>query len=395
MTSEAKTQSRQLPLTGLRLAPSQVWGNIRLVPVLRDAPPGDLRLSQRKYAEHLGVVSVEGALMEPGLKYLSYIPHGLVVEWDDRGAEVIPRTSLEKAADVRKDGKVVKGKVATARVLHRMARREDKNRLRLLPLHMAMEGFLAMHFGGPDVAWSEYSREALSRGLDPRIEWSVPGWTSVAFDEALRIFELHERQVGVLIFHADMLLSCFIVSHPEDYRELHRSLLEDFYGDLLIQYGFLGDVPPLGLAVDERKVGSVRELRAAIGRMREDWASFMGFMAGGLIDTEVTFTPVYEAGPFRLQRFVTSLQPSEENHLGETILRAADGTVEYLKTYRLSAAQTRRAYLLKQLALAEWNLTRTAELLRTSREDLILRMRNAGFGYLLQESVLRAHSRKR
>ena len=30
---------------------------------------------------------------------------------------------------------------------------------------VALEGYLALHFGGPSVAWSEYSREALRRGL--------------------------------------------------------------------------------------------------------------------------------------------------------------------------------------------------------------------------------------
>ncbi len=375
---------RRLPLTGLRLAPSQVWGSIRLVPVLRDEAPGDLRITRRAYPGDLGVVAIEGEPMAPGLKYLSYIPHGLVVEWDDRGAAVTPRTRLQKP-----EGKQLKHGPSTVRVLHRMVRREDKNRLRLLPLHLAMESFLALHFGGPEIAWSEYSHTALSQGLNPRSEWSVPGWASVALDEALRIFELHERQVGVLIFQADMLLSCFIVSHPDDYRALHRSLLDDFYGDLLMQYGFLGDVSPLGLNVDERQVGSMRDLRAAIGRMREDWASFMGFMAEGLVGAEVFLEPRYEAGPFRLQQFTTSLVPSEENHVGEAILRG-DGTVEYLKTYRLSAAQTRRAYLLKQLAIGGWNLSHTAAQLGTSYEELILRLSKAGFGYLLKEHVLKS-----
>ncbi|AFE07164.1 hypothetical protein COCOR_06844 [Corallococcus coralloides DSM 2259] len=99
--------------------------------------------------------------------------------------------------------------------------------------------------------------------------------------------------------------------------------------------------------------------------------------------------PVYEAGPFHLQRFITGLSPSEENHMGEAILRG-DGTVEYLKTYRLSAAQTRRAYLLKQLAQGGWSLERTAEHLKTTQDELIVRLRNAGFGYQLKEHVLKA-----
>ncbi|QRN93707.1 hypothetical protein JRI60_31610 [Archangium violaceum] len=378
-----REKTRRLLPTGLRLAPSQVWGNIRLVPVLRDEVRGDLRFARRTYDDALAVVSLKGGLMEPGLKYVSYVPHGLVMSWDNKQAEVVAGTRLQKP-----DGKVLKAGPFTVRVMHRMARREDKNRLRLLPLHLAMEGFLAMHFGGPEVAWTEYSQEALSHGLDPRSEWSVPGWASAAFDEALRVFEIHEQQVGVLIFKADMLLSACIVSHPEDYRALHRALLEDFYGELLLQYGFLANAADLWLSIDDQRVASMADLRDAVGRMRRDWADFQGFMAGGLFGAEVTTSTVYEAGPFHLERFVTSLVPSEENHIGEVIVRA-DGTLEYLKTYRLSAAQTRRAYLLKQLAGAGWNLERAAAGLKTTREDLVVRLHNAGFGYLLKESVLR------
>lgn len=384
----AREMMRRLLPTGLRLAPSQVWGSIRLVPVLRDEVRGDLRFARRTYDDDLAVVSLKGGLMEPGLKYISYVPHGLVMSWDNKQAEVVAGTRLHKP-----EGKALKAGPFTVRVMHRMARREDKNRLRLLPLHLAMEGFLAMHFGGPEVAWTEYSQEAISEGLDPRSEWSVPGWASAAFEEALRVFEIHEQQVGVLIFNADMLLSACIVSHPEDYRALHRALLEDFYGELLLQYGFLANAADLWLSIDDRQVSSMADLRDAVGRMRRDWADFQGFMAGGLFGTEVMTSTVYEAGPFHLERFVTSLVPSEENHLGELIVRG-DGTLEYLKTYRLSAAQTRRAYLLKQLAGADWNLERAAANLKTTRQDLVVRLHNAGFGYLLKESVLREALRR-
>ncbi|WNG37223.1 hypothetical protein F0U61_28775 [Archangium violaceum] len=386
----ARTETKHLLPTGLRLAPAQAWGSIRLVPVLRDEVRGDLRFARRTYDDDLTVVALKGGLMEPGLKYVSYVPHGLVMAWDDRSRSAAAAfgTQLHKP-----EGKALKAGPFTVRLMHRMVHREEKNRLRLLPLHLAMEGFLALHFGGPEVAWSEYSQEALSRGLSPRGEWSVEGWASTAFDEALRLFEIHEQQVGVLIFHADLLLSAFIVSHPEDYRALHRALVEDFYGDLLLQYGFLGDVPPLGLSIDERRVSSVGDLRAAVEQMRKDWASFQGFMAGGLFGVDVSASTVYEAGPFQLQRFVTGLVPTEENHIGEVIVRG-DGTLEYLKTYRLSAAQTRRAYLLKQLAHAEWNLERTAGNLKTTRDDLVARLSNAGFGYLLKESVLEAALRR-
>lgn len=379
---------QKLEPAGLRLAPSQVWGGLRLVPVLRDSVREDLRFARRTYDDALTVVTLEGELKAPGLKYCSYIPHGLVMSWGNRQAEAVHGTQLQAP-----DGKRVKVGPLTVRLLHRMVHREDRNQLRMLPLHLAMEGFLAMHFGGPDIAWTEYSREALSRGLNPRMESSVPGWANAALDGALRTFELHEKQVGLLLFNADVLLSACVVSHPDDYRALHRTLLEDFYGELLLQYGFIGDVPELGLDLDASRISSLEGLRAAVSRMRTDWADFHAFMAGGLFGAPVTSERIYDAGPFLLQRFHTSLKPSEENHLGEAIIRD-DGTLEYLKTYRLSSAQTRRAYLLQQLALSGWKLEGAAERFNTTRDDLVLRLRNAGFGYLLKEHVLEEATRR-
>ncbi|MBN1203545.1 MAG: hypothetical protein JXB05_01295 [Myxococcaceae bacterium] len=368
---------------GLRLAPSQVFGNFRLVPILRDTVRGDLRFTRRVYQDDLSIVSLGGGLMDSGLKYISYIPHGLVMSWGNQQAEAIPETKLFKS-----EGKAMQLGPVGLRVMHRMVRREERNRLRMLPLHLAMEGFLALHFNAPEIAWSEYSREALSSGLSPRMEQSVPGWASAAFSEALRMFELHEQQVGVLIFRAELLLSACILSHPEDYRAMHRALLEDFYGELLLQYGFLEEVAPLGSSMEPHRVASLADLRGEVERLRREWADFLqDAMVGGLLGTEVTAAPVYEAGEFQLERFVTRLVPSEENHLGELITRE-DGELEYLRTYRLSAAQTRRAYLLKQLAAAGWDLDSAAKNLRTSRDELIVRMKNAGFGYLLKEHVL-------
>jgi hypothetical protein len=375
---------KQLGLEGLRVAPSQVYGNFRLVPVLRDMVRGDLRFTPRKYQDDLTVVSLSGELMEPGIKYFSYIPHGLVMSWDKQQVEAVVETRL-----VKPEGKQLKVGPYSLRVMHRMVRREDRQQLRLLPLHLAMEGFLALHFAGPEIAWHEYSQEALSRGLSPRIEQSVPGWANAAFAEALRVFEIHEQQVGVLIYRADMLVSAFIVAHPDDYRALHRPMLEDFYGELLLQYGFLEKVEPLGGSIDARRVSSLKDLRAEVARLRQDWADFLqDTMGGGLLRTNVSSTPVYEAGHFTLERFVTSLEPSAENHIGEMILREEDGTIEYLKTYRLSAAQTRRAYLLKQLSAAGWNLDDAARNLRTTKPELIVRINNAGFGHLLKPEVL-------
>jgi hypothetical protein len=96
---------------------------------------------------------------------------------------------------------------------------------------------------------------------------------------------------------------------------------------------------------------------------------------------------LYTAGPFSLQRFITDLHLKDENHIGEAIVRD-NGELEYLKTYRLSAAQTRRVYLLSQLAACGWQLDRAAERLGNTREDFVLRLEKAGFGYLLNNQLL-------
>jgi hypothetical protein len=146
--------------------------------------------------------------------------------------------------------------------------------------------------------------------------------------------------------------------------------------------------------LDEHDVHSIADLRVALGRMRGEWAEFQAFMAEGIFDRPLQTERVYRAGPFQLQRFVTDLVPSRDNHIGEAIVNA-NGTLEYLKTYRLSAAQTRRAYLLEQLAKHKWSLPSTAAALRQSADALVLRLEKAGFGYLLKDHVLRQAQRRR
>jgi hypothetical protein len=374
MKTKGYPNTVRLDLAGLDAAPPQVLGNVRLVPLLRREVRSDLRLARRRYDEPLGVVEVD-----PRHVYCSFVPHGLVVAWGERGADACLGAALG-----RRDGQPL-GRFV--HVHHRMAKRESERALRLLPLHLAMEGFLALCFAGPEIAWPEYSRRALRSGLSPRVERSVSGAGLPGLADALRVFEIHERQAGVLIFVADALASAFVVPHPDDYRALHRSLLDDFYAEILLHYGyFYPELAPARAAVDAARVGSLADLAAGVDRMREDWAGFAALLAAGVQGREARAEDLYQLGPFRLERFVTDLRLHEENHLGERILRA-DGTVEYLKTYRLSDAQTRRAHLLSQLHAHGWMLEETAEALHTSVPDLVRRVESAGFGYLLKPDV--------
>jgi hypothetical protein len=127
--------------------------------------------------------------------------------------------------------------------------------------------------------------------------------------------------------------------------------------------------------------------------MCADWAAFQSLMADNLLSRALTVRGLYSAGPFTLQRFITDLHPAEENHIGEAIIRD-NGDVEYLKTFRLSAAQTRRAYLLSRLAARQWDIEATAADLGCSHDEPVHRLERAGFGYILNEQV-RLQARKK
>lgn len=376
------SERAHLVLAGLRPASAQAFGAVRLVPLLREQVRADLRLGARA-VEAPTLVGLRGEAHAPQLVYYSYVPHAFVLRWTSEGSPVAARgASLE-------DPRRPPNKRNCVELMHRMRKREAPDALRILPLHLALEGYLSLHFGGPDVAWREYSREALRSGLSPRIEQAASGAMIAGLDDALRTFEVHEGQTGCLVFVADALAAVFVVPHPDDYRALHRSLIHDFFGDLIYQYALCyAEVQEHVVRVDAAAVTDLAGLRAAIARGRADWREFTAAMASGVLAAPMRWEEVYRAGPFRLRRFLSSLHPDEENHIGEAIVRDS-GELEYCKTFRLSAAQARRAYLLERLAAADWDLRAAAAALACSRDDLLVRLRNAGFGYLLKEHVLK------
>lgn len=389
----AATVATPLALTGLTAASPQEWGSIRLIPLLRTQVREDLRLFRQRYPAATTVVTLTGTREEPELVYMGFVPHGLVMSWSDDGSPVAAFGSQLVTAQELEAARTRKSRRDTLfgiRLEHRMIKREGENRLRFLPLHLALEGFLAFCFGGPDIAWAEYSRRVLRHGLDPRSELVSGGRAVHKLEEALRVFEIHENQCGLLLCVADALAAAFMVPHPEDYRLLHRALIEDVYGELIVQYSrFCDDVPSLRVDLGEELPAELGALRSAIAAARDRNQELAELIASGLAGRTVRAETLYRAGPFRLERFMTPPALDAENHIGERIVRE-DGELQYLKTFRLSAAQGKRAYLLETLSRNSWRLDESAAELRNTTPQLVERLEQAGLGYLLADRVISA-----
>jgi hypothetical protein len=366
-----------ISLEDLELAPSQTWGAVRLVPLIRHNFREDLRLTKRNYNS---VVSVE---VDRRTNYYSYVPHGLVLNWSDDGT---PVAALGGKLSQKSDDFV------GVKTLRRMVQREDKNSLRFLPSEMAMEAFLAMYFNGPNIAWQDYSRQTFSDGLSLRVEYSIRGNSIADLSEALRVFEIHEDQVGVLLFVGDILATAFVVPHPADYRALHETLLMDAYGETFYYYGLYGQTQELKLEIVDKDINSLSDLRVAFDRMCHDWGEYQTVMAADLLQRSIESHQIYQAGTFSLQHFITDLDKNLTNYIGESIVDER-GHLQYLKIYGLSASQTRRAYLLQQLNRAQWHLEKAATALNTTLPDLIYRIEKANLGYIINNEV-RERARK-
>ncbi|NVI92646.1 hypothetical protein [Actinomadura sp. BRA 177] len=366
-------------LDGLRTGPAQVWGSVRLVPLIRDEPVPHLRLHRKVYQEPVSIVDVGDAY------YVSFVPHAFVAAWSD--GDQMPAASYGTRL-LERDAEEALPRMAV-RTVRRMARKAGKDRLRFLPLHLAVEGYLALHFGGPEIVWEEWARKAVAQGLSPRCEEAYLGLQVRGLEDALRIFEIHPGQCGVMVYVADALASAFAVPHPDDYRALHATLVEDLFGELIYTYGLLGaPAGDLSARIDDTEVRSLEDLRTAAEIQQEEWASFHdGVMAGQLFDEDGSRQVVQHLHGFELTRFLPSFALDGENHIGEAITDA-EGRVAYLKSFRLSDAQVRRGYLLRRLAEHDWRLSATAAALGADEAALVLRLERAGFGYLLRQDVL-------
>src|SRR5690606_25988287 len=306
-------------LDGLETRPAQVWGGVRLVPLVRDEPVPGLRLHRKVYEDPVPFVDVGD-----GTVYTSYIPHAFVATWSehDQGPAASYGTRL-----LERDAGAAPPRMPV-RAARRMARKAGRNRLRFLPLHMALEGYLALHFGGPEIAWEEWARRAVAKGLSPRCEEAYLGLEVRGLEEALRVFEIHPGQCGVMVYVADALASAFVTPHPDDYRALHPTLIEDLFGELVYVYGLLrSPAGDLSAGIDGAGIRSLADLREAARRRQAEWAAFHDdVMAAQLFDEEGSSEVEQYLNGFELSRYLPSFGLRRENHIGE-VITGRDGRI--------------------------------------------------------------------
>ena len=376
----------ELKLDGLELAPSQCWKSIRVVPLLRSRPLTGLRLS----AEINPNATVSVTTDKPG-EVVRLIPQGMSIA-SETGGEVraafgtrLVEHMFTERAPKRHGAWVQIDRVET----------HTRGQVGFLPLFLAMEGFMGWLYDVPDIAFEVYSRMVLRRRLSPRWETLVPGRALHDLDDALNIFEICEGQCGVLLFIGDALASAFVLPHPEDYRLLHRSLLSDFYGAMLWQYGRVRSaLPQMSVRLDDSKVEALADLRAALSGARSDWAAFDRDLARSMIARPLLSQEVQKVRGLSLQRFTTALRKHEPNHVGEAVVTDS-GALAYLKTFRLSRAQLQRARWLRDLSRERFNLELIANARGLTREVLISRLDDLGLSYLVSEDVLKVARAKR
>jgi hypothetical protein len=393
-TKKDKTSPRSTTpfrLDGLRPAPAQVWGRVRLIPLIADGAFDDsLRLGLRRYDDALWTQ----AHTDDDLYYGStFVPHAMIVDWTDDGAPVASWSTQLIAASEERAAKQHKiGSRCVVRELNRMIQREQRGRLRFLPMHLALEGLMSEHFGGPDTAWSEWSRDALRHGLSPRVEQMLMGRYVPDLDDALRLFELHQGQRGVVVLVGDTLASALVVPTPMDYRAMHQALIQDFYAEIFLYYNLIDPVVQQGISLGDEPVRSLEELRARLDVASASYAAIELSLAGELTEASLERRVRYKLGDrYRLESFMTEPDaPNAEvrSHAGEVIFDSR-GRIQYLKTMRLSREQVRRASLLKLLSRAGWRLEEAAVLFGFPLDQFIRHLDRAGLGHLLAPRLRR------
>ncbi|THV28736.1 ARPP-2 domain-containing protein [Glycomyces paridis] len=362
----------RLTLDGLTALPSQVWGGIRLVPLARDEPIESLRL-------HRSGFDADGP-NGPYSARCCYAPHGLVAEWTRDGTAVPALgTALQMAART-----VRKSRKPPTKLDHR-------TRTRFIPHQTSLEAFLPLPFNAPVDAWNLWAAFASKEKGAPREDLTAVGGHRVTgLADALRVFEIHPDQCGVLVYAADTLAGALVTPHPDDYRAMHPTLVQDKYGELIARYAHLHPhAPDLSGRLDAAAVDTVADLRAQIRAAKEAWATFHeDVMAAGLLDLDYRISDAYRMQEFTLQRFRPKSLQRGEAHVGESIMDD-EGRLAFLHSFRLSETQLRRGRLLEALAEQRWDPEAAGAALGISVHALGERLRTAGYESVLNMAAFR------
>jgi hypothetical protein len=359
-----------LTFAGLETRPGQVWGGVRLVPLVREAPVDGLRMHP-------------GALPETDLPRDGcwYVPHGLTAEWTGDGSAVPAfGTALRMPTSTVDGSRRPKAKPRFG---------ERRTRIRFIPRRGALETYLPLAFKAPVIAWPEWSSRAFRQSMLPQPDRTHYGHLIDGLADALRIFEIHPGQCGVLVYVADALAGVLITPHPDDYRALHPTLVEDSYGELIWRYAMPHtSVQDFETRIDASKVASVADLRAQAAAVQRQWTEFHNDnLAAGLLDPEYHFTETYEMAGFRLVRYRPSFEPGRETHVGEAILDP-DGRPAFLQSFRLAETQIRRGRLLESLAANDWRLEETATALTITVPALVALLHNSDLDWMLRRDII-------
>lgn len=372
-----------IALAGLALRGAQVWGAVRLVPLVRTRPVTKLRLARVDRGDALTVTTVDVHTAHPARAehFVSVVPHAFVLAWgDDADAEVsLGARFARDEVSSRPDRRV--------RAQLRMARRASERAIRFVPQQLAIEGLLALYFGGPTLASHDWSERVLREGMDPRAERALSGRALPQLADALRVFERLDGQCGMLLFYQDTLLGAFVAPTADDYAALHDALLLDLFPAELLAYAH-HNAPRFDAHIDPAAVRSLDDLRAALDAEETRWGRFYTDVSDALL-REASAETVYTLDGCTLERFFTHLRRKGEHHVGERVV-TRDGALAYLKTYRLSTPQSRRAYLLHLLAQNGWSLEDAAKSAALSLPQLVTELTRVGFGWMVAPRVFQS-----
>lgn len=354
-----------LSLPGITALTSQPFGPLHLVPLVRSVSIGELPVASAARPWHADASAREGVAL---------VPHGAVVGFDE-GA---PRVAFGTQLVTLRDG--VERNLRTARMDYPLGRRDAATRVRMLPMHLTLEGLLLSAFEVRPEAWA---RRASVREYNGSVRAERSAASVV--ESALRTFELHAGQCGALLYAADTLLAAFVTPAADAYAELHRALVGDLLGGTMQLHLTRLDAAerPFKLELPGAAIRTLADLRLALARSREPWPTAVTALREGLAPSPLIVRASTRAMGFTTRRFTTGLVLGHGNAIGEVVHRD-DGAVAWLSYVRLSEAQTRRAFLLSQFAAMGWSpQALAARDGRGNPDDGGGRLRDAGFEHVL------------